>query len=398
MEKSAQYIAHLLLLKEQSLLTAEQDIELQRWAGMHAQNQEILRRAENKVRLAEDLATLSAIDAQGAWKKLQIKINKEKSLPVSLPTRRHTVLLKWTAAACLLMSVSFLAYYFYQYGDEKIQHPMGVKIDLPPGHSGALLTLKNGQQVSLDSMQNGNIDLKEGNHATVIDGVLVYDANEGAPVENLVSTPNSRQYALTLSDGTKVWLNAASSIRFPTKFSGNQRRVVITGEAYLEVAKNKKMPFVVTTDNGLKIEVLGTHFNINSYSDEKAIKTTLFEGAVVTSYGKATATLAPGQQSVAFQTTDNSHKISVQTANDMDAVTAWKDGLFNFTGMDFKMIMRQLERWYNIKVYYEGAVPQLRFFGEISRNENLSDVLTALQESGIQFNLDKERRLTVLKK
>jgi transmembrane sensor len=193
-----------------------------------------------------------------------------------------------------------------------------------------------------------------------------------------------------LSDGTDVWLNAASSITFPTAFTGKERKVTVTGEVYFEVAKNKAKPFKVIA-NEAEIQVFGTHFNVNAYADEPATQTTLLEGSVKITRGSSTAMLEPGQQA----TLNKSGQMSIVEDADIEMVMAWKNGFTSFKSADIQSIMRQVSRWYNVDVYYEGNIPERKFTGDISRNANLSQLLRLLEVSKIHFTIEKNR-LTVI--
>ncbi|HEY5772023.1 MAG TPA: FecR domain-containing protein, partial [Chitinophagaceae bacterium] len=231
--------------------------------------------------------------------------------------------------------------------------------DILPGGNKAVLTLSNRSDINLESVSNGTI-VTEGDTkiSKLNDGQLVYNTLEEKPTQvlyNTVTTPRGGQYQLLLADGSKVWLNSASSIRFPVFFTGDARRVEVSGEAYFEVAKDASMPFKVDVDGKNEIEVLGTHFNINSYADENSIKTTLLEGSVkVTSLKTGESKLiTPGQQG---QLNTNG-QIEINKA-DIDKVMAWKNGYFNFDGADTKTVMQFVSRWYDVDVLYEGEIPQ----------------------------------------
>jgi ferric-dicitrate binding protein FerR (iron transport regulator) len=196
---------------------------------------------------------------------------------------------------------------------------------------------------------------------------------------------------MTLPDGTQLWLNAASSIRFPSAFTGGTRQVDITGEAYLEVAKDASKPFIVNV-NDASIQVLGTHFNVMAYNNEEALKTTLLEGSVRFSKGKEHVLLKPGQQGSLQQNG------SIQLSSDVDvqSVTAWKDGMQSFNSADIQTIMRQVERWYDVDITYSGTMPAITFSGEIPRTANLSEVLKLFKASNIHFEIDKTmKKMTV---
>ena len=254
----------------------------------------------------------------------------------------------------------------------------------------AMLTLANGSVIILDSTKNGVIT-NQGNVKIIkLDsGQLAYSlpsSNSASSSEisyNTISTPRAAQYQVTLSDGTKVWLNAASSLRYPTSFSGQDRKVELTGEGYFEVAKNKDKPFHVRV-GAIEVEVLGTHFNIMAYEDEAAIQTTLLEGSVKVSYNNQTDLLKPGRQA-SLDRTDN--KLSVGDAN-VQQVVAWKNGYFYFDKSDVRTIMRQVSRWYDLNIVYESSVPDMKFSGKIERSLPLSGISHLLESGQIHFRIE----------
>jgi ferric-dicitrate binding protein FerR (iron transport regulator) len=248
---------------------------------------------------------------------------------------------------------------------------------LAPGSNKAMLTLADGTQVPLDSAANSS--LQQGTtQITNTNGKLSYQAtnNTGAVMYNTVTTPHGGQYQLTLADGSKVWLNAASSIRFPTAFTGKERLVSITGEAYFEIAQQANQPFSVqvsAADRDMTVKVLGTSFNIMAYADEKAVKTALVEGAVQVQHGDRKDVLKPGLEA---SLADNTFVI---TPADLEETLAWKDGKFRFRGTNIKTIMRQLSRWYDMEVAYNGDVSDIDLTGVISRREDAGNLLKALE-------------------
>jgi transmembrane sensor len=256
-----------------------------------------------------------------------------------------------------------------------------------PGRNRAMLTTADGNSIILDSIQNGMLTKLGHTNVKKQDGLLIYKAsavfNGDTQVSyNTLSTPRGGQYQIILSDGSKVWLNAASSIRFPTVFSGKLREVTLTGEAYFEVAKNKEKPFQVKVGD-MKIAVLGTHFNVNAYEDEAEIKTSLLEGSVRINNGNGSGVLQPGQQAVVNNKSDQ-----IKTGNvDLKEVMAWKNGLFRFEGADITTIMREIGRWYDVEIVYTGKVPNHHFVGKINRNVELSEVLRILELSNVKFSV-----------
>lgn len=256
-----------------------------------------------------------------------------------------------------------------------------------PGGNKATITLSNGATVVLNNNQTGRL-ATQGNMQInqTQDGQIRYtdagaDGNNSAELMyNTATTPRGGQYEFVLSDGTKVWLNASSSIRFPVAFKGNERRVQITGEVYFEVAHNAAMPFRVEA-RGQTVEVLGTHFNVNAYDDEASVKTTLLEGSVRVTAQGAGATIKPGEQS---ELKDG--KISVSDV-DVDNVVAWKNGYFSFKDDNLQAVMRQISRWYDVDVAYDGNIPERRFSGEIARNANISQILEILAFKKIHYKI-----------
>ena len=267
---------------------------------------------------------------------------------------------------------------------DKTEHRF--KDDVSPGSDKAILTLADGSTIALDNAQNGTL-AQQGNAKIIkLDGKLFYDQtnkNSAEVVYNTISTPKGGQYQLELPDGSLAWLNASSSIYFPTSFIEKERRVQVTGEAYFEVARNRNKPFIVGINNS-EIQVLGTHFNINSYNDEDDMRTTLAEGSVKFVNGSTTSMLKPGQQSQLAK--DG----SVKVVNDVDVerVVAWKNGLFDFENAGIETVMRQLSRWYDVDVEYKGATDDL-FIAEMPRKIKLSDALKALELTGkVRFDIE----------
>src|SRR6188768_1325163 len=284
------------------------------------------------------------------------------------------------------------------------QHPVELPVannqhqtnDILPGGNKAVLTLSNRSDINLENVSNGTIVTEGGTKISKLnDGQLVYNILEEKPTQvlyNSVTTPRGGQYQLLLSDGSKVWLNSASSIRFPVSFAGDTRRVEVSGEAYFEVAKNASIPFKVDVEGKNEIEVLGTHFNINSYADEGPITTSLLEGRVKVISLKTgeSKLITPDQQ--AQLNTDG--QITISKA-DPDKVMAWKNGYFNVDGADTKTVMQLLSRWYDVDVVYEGAIPQREWGGDIEKNLKLSQMLKILEKNDLHFRLEG-RKLVVL--
>ncbi len=305
-----------------------------------------------------------------------------------LPKPRH-ILAMWfrvAAAASIILCVSIGGYLLIH--KNKLTQQTAQTHDIAPGGNRAILTLSNGRTIDLSAAKNGKL----ANQGSMVisknaNGQIVYaDSEDNSPSQNngfnIAATPRGGQYQLVLADGTKVWLNAASSIKYPVVFNGNERRVELTGEAYFEVAHNKEKPFWVIS-NGQQVEVLGTHFNINAYGDENAVKTTLLEGSVKVSSAGKDKILKPGEQA---QLEGGNIRVAEV---DVDEVVAWKNGFITFNNADIKSIMRQLGRWYNVDVSFTGDISELRSFsGDMPRSAPLSEVLKALELSKINFKID----------
>ena len=299
-------------------------------------------------------------------------------------------------AAAILLMISSGIYFFNDFG---FNHPdLLVHTDktqqILPGGNKATLTLADGRKITLDGAVNGELAEQSGIIITKTkDGQLVYTVsdkgsslNNGKATMNVVSTPKGGQYQVNLPDGTKVWLNAASSLSYPAVFTGAERKVSLTGEAYFEVAKVHPAKTFKVSAAKQTVEVLGTHFNINSYSDEPAVKTTLLEGSVkVSAIASGDIFLKPGQQAVLLE-----NQLNVNLANTEDAV-AWKNGMFRFKDADLQTVMRSVARWYDVEVSYEGNLPGRQFSGEIHRDINLSEVLDILSFFKVHFKIEGKK-------
>lgn len=313
---------------------------------------------------------------------------------------RRIELTKWIAAASIVMVMLSAAFYFRNYKNEEqlaiIPIKPQIKNDVSPGMNKAVLTLDDGSQINLDDAESGvlasesNTDIKK-----LAGGQLYYSNGSGQPVSevryNTVATPRGGQFHITLPDGSEVWLNAGSSIRFPTAFPGSERRVELKGEAYFEIAKNAKKPFLVAVNNS-EIKVLGTHFNIMAYDDEKEMNTTLLEGSVEVSKGTESQRITPGHSAIINKGTG---RMSIEDA-DIEQAVAWKNDYFIFANENIESIMRKVSRWYNVDVTYKGNLKDKDFAGTISRKKNISELLRMLEMTGVvHFNVE-ERRVTVM--
>lgn len=334
---------------------------------------------------------LSSPAAETEWSGAEDRETLRKEMYTQIRHETHPVRRLWlrnVAAAAIVLITAGVIYYLAN--NEKPQKEILAQqqtSDAMPGKQGAVLTLADGRKIVLDSLEQGTIASEHGNAIILGEGQLSY-ANKQDPntpeIYNTLSTPKGRVYQLVLADGTKVWLNSASSITYPLSFTNNKRTVTISGEAYFEVAKEKNKPFDVHAGSAI-IQVLGTHFNVNSYDDEAAIKTTLLEGSVRVKQHNYSTLLKPGQQAQ----NDQQGKITPAIIKaDTEEVMAWKDGLFQFNDASLQMVMRQLSRWYDVEVKYEGKIPDKKLVGEINKDSKLSEVLKALQYTGIHFRIE----------
>lgn len=309
---------------------------------------------------------------------------------------------KIAAVAAILIVVSFSLYLFFSPGKQEVDvKPVVVANEIPAGGKKAVLTLADGTQVALNDAKNGIVATQEGVRVSKTeDGKLDYfssgkkgQSSNAKEIYNKIDVPVGGEFFVALPDGTKVWLNSASSLKYPVVFNGKDRKVELNGEAYFEVVSNKARPFKVITRNQL-VEVLGTHFNINAYSDESAIHTTLLEGAVrvenVTS--KNSKLLKPGQQS-AFK----ADGVLAVTEVDAESMIAWKSGYFRFKDENIQSIMRKIARWYDVEVSYEGVIPVSTFGGVVPRSKSLSSILKIMEITDkVHFKVNG-RRVTVMK-
>ncbi|GEP98086.1 hypothetical protein CCY01nite_43460 [Chitinophaga cymbidii] len=252
--------------------------------------------------------------------------------------------------------------------------------------------LSDGRQIVLDSLENGIVATEGDNSARLDNGQLVYETGSGSDPGtryNTMQTPNGREFQVTLPDGSRVWLNAASAVRYPVPFPENERKVEVSGEVYFEVTPDPQRPFRVQIDDRAEIEVLGTRFNINAYKEEESLRATLLEGAVRFRGKAEQVVLKPGQQARL------SAKLEVKDNVKTDKIMAWRNGLFNFEGMRLDEVMRQLGRWYDMEIVYQGKVPEVEFYGDLDRHVSLAGVLKALESADIKFRIEGKQLIVL---
>ncbi|MBN8878479.1 MAG: FecR family protein [Sphingobacteriales bacterium] len=373
-----------------------------------SQLKELLRDDANREQVAELLQSLydqnhetASVDysSQAAfrevWEKLEAE-NAEASPVIPLSPRRQWW--KYAAAAVIVLAMGIWVYQFINRSSPSSQLAGQQQyIDtatIQPGDNKATLMLANGSILALTDADNGVLADQGGtNIVKLASGEIAYESGnntEGPVLYNTIVTPRGGKYTVTLPDGSKVWMNAGSSLRYPTSFNGDTREVSLTGEAYFEIAHNPSQPFNVLVKD-MKVAVLGTHFDIMAYDNEPAIATTLVEGAVHISSPSQEIQLKPGQQALQ----DSRGQLKVHDDVNIQQVLAWKNGYFQFNDDKLDRLMRQIERWYDVSVEYEGTIPERKFGGKIPRASPLSDVLKVLELSDVKFRV-KGKTITVI--
>ena len=328
-------------------------------------------------------------------------IETEPGLMPAAPVRHMRPWRKYAAAAAIIILFAAGGFYLFNTGKDQ---PANEKItEINPGktlqqsdNNKAILTLGSGKQIILDTSANGKLAQQSG--AEVIkseNGQIIYQLNDSItasqqPIDtNTVSTPRGGEYTITLPDGSIAWLNAASSISFPTAFRGSERTVTVQGEVYLQVAKNSSQPFRVKVKDA-SIDVLGTSFNVNAYAEEPISKITLLEGSISLKKGNERKIMKPGQQ-VWFR--ENSNALNFSGNIDTEQVVAWKDGTFDFRDQPFESVMNQIARWYDMEIVYEGTIPDVKILGIMSRNTSLSIMLKSFElTTGIKFKIENNTK------
>jgi ferric-dicitrate binding protein FerR (iron transport regulator) len=377
------YYANLISKQINHGLTPDEQLELNAWLEANPSNQMVydgLREGDAQQSAIDFMNSLS-VDA--AWKKVSGASKISRSVPVVKSLSSFRKRFAWAAAAAAVLAASFFIWRTNM--DQPVQSS-AAPVEISPGGNKATLTLADGKIISLDAIPNGDIAAEGDVQVIKMDGTLQYNgANDNAEITyNTIQTPRGGKYQLVLSDGTLVWLNAASSLRFPVTFSNKERLVELKGEAYFEVKKGER-PFRVSLQNSSQIEVKGTAFNVNAYYDEEMMKATLIEGKInFVNLGKTQA-LVPGQQ---IRLTYEQPEKQVVEDVDVEKEIAWKNDLFIFKGMDVRSIMREISRWYDIDVVYKGKISPETFSGIVSRKSNLSQVLKIMEEGGVRFEIE----------
>lgn len=396
---------------EEQLSHSEQQ-ELNEWLAEAESNRLFFQQITDKEILREKMKLYASADSAAMWQKTLQKLDGGKLVTMYPQKSSFRKYVAAAAAAIILVSAGTWFYMDQRFnsGLAKNESANGTSSSLiVPGTTKATLTLADGKTVVLANSGDGLVAKQGGIDINKIDGRLIYngeqhDANQDIDhAYNTITTPRGGEYKVTLPDGSKVWLNAASSLRFPIAFAGNERIVELTGEAYFEVnrvtnvtADNKaqKTPFIVklTSPSGASSEVtvLGTHFNVMAYEDEAAIKTTLLEGAVKVSTSNSSKIIQPGEQALLKE-----GEISVRNV-DGDDVIAWTTGFIPVGGTDLDYTMRQIGRWYDVEIGYEGSIPNVVFEGKLPRSASINDVIKVLNANNIKARLgETARKITV---
>ncbi|MES2277083.1 MAG: FecR domain-containing protein [Bacteroidota bacterium] len=378
-------------------ISAREEAKLNAWIEEKPENALLLQKLKDETSIKTDLDFLSSINMQDAWQNVVMQASK-----TSFTDKVYIFIKKWKYAAIILVSLSVAVFvYTHRQPVLKLQtiniKKNKYKNDVPPGTDKAKLTLADGSVVVMDGHTSGIVKKYNGLNIISEHGIVNYQITARAPdpvnkVYNTITTPIGCKYKLTLPDGSLVWLNSGSSLKFPVAFNSTSRSVYLTGEAYFEVTKNKHKPFSVFA-NRTEVRVLGTHFNIHAYDDEDAVKTSLLEGSVKILRDGKSKMITPGQQaSVNY----NSAKIKIDNI-DVNGSIDWKNDLFNFESEDIESVMKEVARWYNVEVEYRDVIPQAHFSGIISRNNNISQILNMLElTGGVHFSIDG-RKITVTK-
>lgn len=388
----SQRIASLLFKHLQGTLQEEEKMELSRWKDQSPLHRALFDETGQEDLLAEDIAEYHEQNSSQLEKRIYEKMQTRLQ-----PAPSRIYRWKWAAAALFILGLGSAVFFLVIKGKHndltKKENPQPLPMnDIKPGSSKAMLTLADGSSIVLDEAKNGELASQGNTNITKKDDGLAYSLNgKETKVEyNQVSTPVGGQYQVVLADGTKVWLNAASSIRFPTVFTGSDRTVEITGEVYFEVKKHPSLPFRVKMGEAA-VEVLGTSFNVMAYKEENTINTTLIEGAVRISHGGENKLLQPGEQARLDRTTGNIRVAEM----DVEEAIAWKNGFFLFNDASVGTIMRQISRWYGVEVSYEGAMPSRQIRGKAPRTTNLPELLKVLELSGVHVRLEGQKILVM---
>jgi transmembrane sensor len=425
MQEKVNRITSLIEKFLEERLSSEEETELKEWLAEAGHNDSFFQQITNREALREKLKYYAGTDSEAIWNKTLQKIDGGAKLVDLYPTKKTLKIPfgKIAVAASILILIAAGTWFYFsqstfkQTADKGKEVPATNNSPIVPGGNKAILTLADGKTtIALATAQNGNLAEQGHMQISKIDGRLIYTRKPDSDgslssqgIYNTVTTPRGGEYQITLPDGSKVWLNAASSLRFPIAFAGNERIVELTGEAYFEVnpqeqitaksgnASNSKMaktPFIVKINtpagNKNEVEVLGTHFNVMAYTDESAIKTTLVEGKVKVTSGSSIQTIRPGEQARLSEGT-----ISVKNVEANDVVS-WTSGFIPVSGPDIEYTMRQISRWYDVNIIYQGKRPEGGFEGKLPRSYSIENVIKLLNANNIKARLNEKSRAIIV--
>lgn len=410
MEK-VEKIVGLINKYREGILSQDEQGELDTWLAESTENRSLFEELTDKTSVTDKLKSYSAINSEAIWLKTLQQIEPDTKVKPLYPAQR--MWWKYAVAAAVVGAISVGGWLYFKptVNQPVAEHKVDAKnsiAEIVPGSTRAILKLSDGKEVVLDNTSNQEKIQEGATTISKINGRLLYNsenaANGQGPIAvgskalyNTVTTPMGGQYQVILPDGSIVWLNAASSLRFPIAFAGGERNVSLTGEAFFQVSPMADKPFKVAIEtpegNEGNVEVLGTQFNIHAYTEDGGIKTTLQEGSVkLTTKASNQQVLKPSQEA----TVDKSGKIIGVKKADMAASLAWKNGEFNLE-QDVKSLMQDIGRWYNVKIEYAGKVPTKSLNGQIPRDRPVTEVLEILKKYGIEVQLnEKERKIVVI--
>jgi transmembrane sensor len=427
MQEKVNRITSLIEKFLEERLSPEEDRELTEWLAEAEHNNSFFQQITDRNVLREKLKIYASADSEAIWQKTLQKIDGAKldgAKLLDLYPENKTFRIpfgKMAAAASIILFISAGTWYYFSQSSQNQtaktnSNETAIKNRIVPGSNKATLTLGDGSTIVLTNMQNGNVADQGQAQITKTDGRLIYNkkldskgSSIGQEIYNTVTTPRGGEYQITLPDGSKVWLNAASSLRFPIAFAGNERIVELTGEAYFEVnlqeqpptkdvaarkGKNAKTPFIVKINtpagNKNEVEVLGTHFNVMAYTEEGTIKTTLIEGKVKVTSGSNYQTIHPGEQAKLEE-----GKIMVQNV-DAEDVIGWTSGFIPVGGPDIEYTLRQIARWYDVNIIYEGKKPDVSFEGKLPRGASIENIIKLLNANNIKARLNEKDRTIIV--
>jgi ferric-dicitrate binding protein FerR (iron transport regulator) len=382
-------IAELIAKSVSGDLSDNEAKALLKWVEASEANLSLYNDLTSEEKLSEELAILASFKPSDEWQSIA-----NKTIQSTIPIQKHWNYGRkfWLSSAAIFLMVCLGAFQIWKYQNtntDTIKYSVSSKDDIAPGGNKATLKLSDGTVIILNDSINGFQSLQQNVKLLVQNGEITYQTigKQDELLYNTITTPNGGQFKLVLNDGTKIWLNAASSLKYPLAFSGNERIIELTGEGYFEVAHNANKPFKVLLPGIGQVDAIGTAFNINAYSEEQFLKTTLLQGKVKVAFGNKTDYLNPGQQAQFFQ----NGNMQVIDQVELDQVVAWKNGEFIFKQMNVEDIMRLISRWYEIEVIYHGVVSKETFSGIVNRNSSLMEVLKIMEEGGIRFKIDGKK-------